>query len=61
MDHRHALGIVDNMKSGVVAVVKDSGHHLYLDNPIPFNNAILDALKHLPERNVESVEYFFKK
>jgi cardiolipin-specific phospholipase len=61
MDHRHAVAHGPKIKDVRVAVVKYAGHHLYLDNPDAFNNAILNELKDSPAEFVHDVDYVFRK
>lgn len=42
------------MHEARVSVVKDAGHHLYLDNPEAFNKVILDELLSDSKPSVES-------
>lgn len=45
MDHNFALRIVDKIKqSARVILLEDSGHHLYIDHPHLFNDAVIAEL-----------------
>jgi pimeloyl-ACP methyl ester carboxylesterase len=46
MDYTHAVNVAPIMNVPTkVAVVKNAGHHLYLDNPEGFNAAVIAELK----------------
>ena len=45
MDHRHAVRVAPSLHDCVVGVVANAGHHLYLDNAVAFNHALLCAVE----------------
>ncbi|TPX59569.1 hypothetical protein SpCBS45565_g07698 [Spizellomyces sp. 'palustris'] len=60
MDYHAAMSAVQGMKVPTrIARVSDSGHHLYLDNPMGFNNAMIAEMvnKDVARKGVEDVEY----
>ena len=45
MNYEHAISVAPTIKPECkVAVVADAGHHLYLDNPEPFNSVLVNEL-----------------
>jgi cardiolipin-specific phospholipase len=60
MDFRHALRVAPDMSNVRVSVVEDAGHHLYLDNPHPFNQVVLAELKGgKPRSSIVQAEYVY--
>ncbi|KAJ3288408.1 hypothetical protein HK104_008190 [Borealophlyctis nickersoniae] len=58
MDYRAALSAVQNMKPATrVARVDGAGHHLYLDNPMGFNNAMITELTGRKPYGIPDVQY----
>ncbi|KAJ3161763.1 hypothetical protein HDU86_006534 [Geranomyces michiganensis] len=62
MDYRSAVAAAPAMRvPTTVARVADSGHHLYLDNPQAFNNAIIAELEGRRKgQRVDGVDYVYE-
>ncbi|KAJ3183660.1 hypothetical protein HDU85_002089 [Gaertneriomyces sp. JEL0708] len=63
MDYRAAVKVVKE-EGGMrpeaaprIVRVKSAGHHLYLDNPEGFNDALVAEVKGVPDRESELIEY----
>lgn len=60
MGFHHAVECAPTMSNVKVGVVQDAGHHLYLDNPVVFNSAILSELSGNHAVPIAGFEYVYK-